>query len=80
MVYLYTLQDAVSYPHYLVLVDARYSASIVPFHYLPQDDLLIVEANIKVQAPEIGKYFEGFENHRHVPRPWLQEMYPEDSN
>lgn len=66
-------------PNYLVLVDSRYISTSDPFHYIPQEDLQVVEENFRIQAPEVNRYFEGFKNHRHLPRPWLKELYPSDS-
>lgn len=74
------MQDAIKSPHYLVLVDSRFPESGDSLHYLPQEDLKLVEANIQIQAPELSKYFDGYKNNRHLLRPWLQEIYPEDSN
>lgn len=66
-------------PNYLVLVDSHYDASGTPFHYLPQEHLeLVQDEKIQVRAPEISHYFENYKDNRHIPRPWLKEIYPED--
>ena len=73
------MQGVLNLPNYLILVDSHYDPSGYPFHYIPQEDLELVENNIQIQAPEIRKYFEGYSNHKHLPRPWLLEIYPKDS-
>ncbi len=66
-------------PNYMVLVDSHYVSSGSPFHYLPQDHLELVQGErVRIQAPEIDHYFEGYKNNRHIPRPWLKKIYPED--
>jgi hemimethylated DNA binding protein len=63
--------------HYLILVDSRYSASGVPYHYVPQEDLEPGPQQ-QLRCPEVAEYFEGFRNGRHVPKPWLRTQYPQD--
>ena len=65
-------------PHYLILVDSHYDASGVPYHYLPQEDIELTQDGTKVRAPELNHYFEGYRRNRHLPRPWLKELYPRD--
>ena len=75
-VLLFYLQSVVDTPHYLVLLDSRYDASGIPYHYLPQEDLEPAPERMQVRAPEIERYFEGFSNNFHTARPWLRKLYP----
>lgn len=67
-----------NYPHYLILVDAHFDASESPYRYIPQEDLDLLPQGTKVECLEVPKYFEGYSNGKHVPKPWLQRRYPRD--
>ena len=70
------MQDIVNSPHYLVLVDSRYDASGIPYHYPPQEDLEEAPHGTQVRAPELDTYFEGFSHDYYTARPWLRKRYP----
>lgn len=66
------------FPHYLILVDTHYDASDSPYRYIPQEDLKLLPEGTKVECLELSKYFEGYSDGRHLPKPWLQKRYPKD--
>lgn len=68
-------EEMVGTPHYLVLLDSSFDASPTPFTYIPQQDLEPV-SDVQINCPELSRYFEGYKNGRHIPKPWLGNRYP----
>jgi len=63
-------------PNYAVMVDTR--DMLTPhITYVPQDNIKVI-TNTHIIHPLIEHYFENFDGIRYIPRPWLQEIYPQD--
>ena len=66
-------------PNYLLVVDTR-DRLIPQFTYIPEVNLIRMEAGAQVIHPNIDHYFERYDplTSRYLARPWLKEVYPRD--
>ncbi len=73
-------KSILSSPHYLVFLDVRQlDTDQMEMTYVAQDDLEEIEFPKRVISLMAEEYFEGFSNGRHQMRPWLKQLYPNDS-
>ncbi|XP_063242170.1 uncharacterized protein LOC134542132 isoform X2 [Bacillus rossius redtenbacheri] len=63
-------------PHYLLLVDRRDRSPPAPV-YVPQGQLENY-SGIKIQHPDIGKYFDYYDGAQYLPKEKLKYLYPKD--